>query len=122
VAMVDEMTVPQIDSEPQGVLVVEDGAPAHTSKVNGRARKEMGIQNLSHPPSSPNLNPTEAMWRTLKLRVSAIRPRATTLDKLWAQICKVWEEIDIDSINEQVMSMPARRLDVIKMKGCGTGW
>lgn len=121
-SMVDEMTLPQVRGTQQGVVAVEDGAPAHTSKVAGRARKDMGIQPLFHPPSSPDLNPIEAIWRTLKMRVGSIRPRATTLDELWGQICEVWEDMDINSINEQILSMPARCADVIKQKGYGTGW
>ena len=121
-SMVDEMTVPQVQQRQQGVVVVEDGAPAHTSKVASRAREEMGIQSLFHPPSSPDLNPIEAVWRIPKMRVGSIRPRATTLDELWLQTVEVWDDIDISSINEEIMSMPTRREDVIKVKGYGTGW
>jgi hypothetical protein len=56
------------------------------------------------------------------MRVGSIRPRATTLDELWLQTVEVWDDIDISSINEEIMSMPTRREDVIKVKGYGTGW
>jgi transposase len=105
-----------------GVQVVEDGAPSHSSKLAARARKEAKIQSHFHPPSSPDLNPIETMWRTLKLRVGKLRPRATTLDQLWEQTSQVWDDIDIETINRQVRSMPDRRKSVVKVKGWGTKW
>jgi transposase len=84
----EEMALQAGREHGRGVEVVEDGAPSHKSKLAARAREEANIRSLFHPPSSPDLNPIEAIWRTLKLRVGRIRPRATTLDQLWEHICK----------------------------------
>lgn len=44
-----------------------DGHPAHTSKeVRKRAKKSYGIHFLIQPSHSPELNPTEEIWRQLK--------------------------------------------------------
>ena len=48
------------------VLAVEDGAPAHNSIVAQDARAKFKIRNLKHPASSPELNPIENIWWTLK--------------------------------------------------------
>ncbi|ETW85192.1 hypothetical protein HETIRDRAFT_310330 [Heterobasidion irregulare TC 32-1] len=43
------------------MLVVEDGALAHTSRLAKSARLKLGITPLTHPPSSPDLNPIEPL-------------------------------------------------------------
>jgi hypothetical protein len=48
------------------VFVVEDGAPTHKGKTAQAAHKAVGICQLSHPPSSPDLNPIEPIWHLLK--------------------------------------------------------
>jgi hypothetical protein len=120
--IVEEMSATVARDHCHGVKVVEDGAPSHTSKLAARARKEANIQSHFHPPSSPDLNPIEPVWRTLKIRLGKLRPRATTWDQLWEQTCQVWDEIDIETINRQVRSMPDRRQSVVKAKGWGTKW
>jgi transposase len=64
------------------VLVVEDGAPAHTCKKARIAREQLGIVNLTHPPASPDLNPIENVWHHLKMKVSRLPRKATTLEQL----------------------------------------
>ena len=54
------------------MLVVEDGAPCHRSAVAKSVRHELGITNLEHPPSSPDLNPIEPLWLILKNYVADI--------------------------------------------------
>ena len=51
------------------MLVVEDGAPAHTSKAANKAQRHLGT--LTHPPNSPDLNPIEPLWTLLKTRIAA---------------------------------------------------
>jgi DDE superfamily endonuclease len=55
------------------MLVVEDGAPGHTSKLASQARSELGIKKLPHPLKSPNLNPIEPLWYVLKTRIAVSR-------------------------------------------------
>jgi hypothetical protein len=68
------------------ILVVEDGAPCHTSKVAKKARTKWGISRLPYPPSSPDLNPIEDVRHLLKIKVSQIPTQATNLDMLWEQV------------------------------------
>lgn len=55
-----------------GVSMVEDGVPSHRSVIARKARSELGINSLTHPPSSPDLNPIEPLWFKLKNRVADI--------------------------------------------------
>jgi hypothetical protein len=44
------------------ILVVDDGAPGHTSKVASKAQSELNLKKLTHPPKSPHLNPIKPLW------------------------------------------------------------
>ena len=101
------------------VLVVEDGAPSHSSKVAKAAREESGIRSLFHPPSSPDLNPIEGLWLILKTRISQMR-KATTLDELWVQIQRAWDEIEQQKIDSLIETMEGRREAIQAAKGYQT--
>jgi transposase len=53
------------------ILVVEDGAPGHVSKLTSAAQAELGIKNLTHPPKSPDLNAIEPLWNYSKTVLQA---------------------------------------------------
>jgi hypothetical protein len=81
------------------ILVLEDGAPAHSSKITKAARQKLGITSLVHPPSSPDPNPIENVWHLLKMKLSQPSRRATTIDVPWEQVKICWEEISVDTVN-----------------------
>lgn len=49
--------------------VVEDNAPPHNNMAVTAAREEAGYQRSFPPGNSPDLNPTETVWRKLKAGV-----------------------------------------------------
>lgn len=48
------------------ILVMEDGAPAHTSKYNREVFEAWEIQKLLWPPKSPDLNAIEHAWAWIR--------------------------------------------------------
>lgn len=101
----------------RGVMVVEDGAPIHRTQLAEQAREELHIKRIDHPPSSPDLNAIEPLWGIVKHRLSKLQPRASNLDMLWAQIQKVWDELEQDMVDRQVDRMGARVEAVISAEG-----
>ncbi|RPD70494.1 hypothetical protein L226DRAFT_470191 [Lentinus tigrinus ALCF2SS1-7] len=99
------------------MLVVEDGAPAHTAGLSKSARLRLGIHTLTHPPNSPDLNPIEPLWGLLKTRVSAQRKSRESLDALWEVAQSVWAEISEEDLRRVMGSMPARVKAVRKAQG-----
>jgi hypothetical protein len=102
------------------VVVLEDGAPCHSSKVTCAACQRLGITSIDHPPNSPDLNAIENMWHQLKLKLGRMNRRATSLDELWGQIQQAWDELDIGKVNRLVDSMDERRQDVVAARGSYT--
>lgn len=57
----------------QEMLIVEDRAPCHKGSATKQVQESLGIHQLSHPPSSPDLNPIESIWRLLKSHIFKIQ-------------------------------------------------
>ncbi|KAG8744956.1 hypothetical protein FRC10_009191 [Ceratobasidium sp. 414] len=83
----------------QEILIVEDGAGPHKGKF--------GMEHLTHPPNSPDLNPIEPLWFLLKKRVAKIPGYCGSCDKLWAAIQQAWDSITIEEINKHTGKMDA---------------
>lgn len=86
------------EEEGREALLAEDGAPYHWSAVAKNVCHELGIMNLEHPPSSPDLNPI--VWLVLKIHVADIPLSQHSLDGLWAAIQQVWDELTIKEIRK----------------------
>jgi transposase len=49
------------------MLVEENRAPGHKSKLTKNAQSELRIKQLTHPPKSPDLNPIKPLWYLLRI-------------------------------------------------------
>jgi transposase len=108
-------------SEEKGmVLVMEDGAPSHTSKVVKDFRVTNEMENIPHPPQSPDLNPIEHVWKRLKTLVNQHPNCPRNLDELWVALQEEWLNIDIEFINSLIESMPRRVAALYEVQGKST--
>ena len=80
------------------MLVVEDGAPAHTSHLTKSAWLKLGIIPLTHPLSLPDLNPIKPLWLLLKNCVADTPGASNSLKNLWLAAQHAWEEITKEEI------------------------
>ena len=102
------------------ILVVKDGAPAHTSCLAKSAWLKLGITPLTHPPSSPDLNPIKLLWLLLKNRVADTLGASNSLKNLWLAAQHAWEEITEEEIQRHTGKMRERVAQVQAAKGCHT--
>jgi transposase len=75
---------------------------------------------MLHPSGSPDLNPIEPLWHTLKELIHNWPHIPTTLDKLKITAKEAWEQITEADINKHVNSMEKRVWAVIQAKGSHT--
>jgi transposase len=87
------------------VLFQQDGAPSHTAKSTGRWLDQNEIKIMPHPPGSPDLNPIEPLWHTLKDLIRNWMHIPTTLDELKIATNEAWDQITEADIDKHVNSM-----------------
>ncbi|KAL4247461.1 Ribonuclease H superfamily protein [Abortiporus biennis] len=101
----------------EAVLVVEDGAPAHTSRVAKCAHEILNIHTLTHPPRSPDLNHIEPLWLLLKDHVADVPGSWSSIGKLWDAVQSVWNAFTEEKIAHVTGSMVERVNAVKAAKG-----
>ncbi|MBW0577506.1 hypothetical protein O181_117221 [Austropuccinia psidii MF-1] len=94
------------------LLLMEDNAPIHT---DWRARHE--IQKLDWPAHSPDLNPIENVWKTMKSQISKLY-QPQTVDELRHAINAAWTDFHVNLL----YSMPRSMAMVIEMNGGPTSY
>lgn len=103
----------------EDIILMEDGAPVHRSKLPKLWREAHGIKKLKWPANSPDLNPIENLWKIVKDKVqSTSRPH--NKEELVESLHRVWEEIPSDILQTLIATMPARVKEVISAKGGST--
>lgn len=114
----------------QGWLLYQDNAPCHKSKLlmgrvvrlanGGRARlpgwfRSNGVQLVSAPPYSPDLNVIEHLWAYVKSQLKGKRFGSKV--ELWYYIRNAWQQVSPQILHALVDSMPRRIQEVIKARG-----
>jgi hypothetical protein len=106
--------------EPNWILL-EDNDNSHSTRGNAdnkckQAKRRLGIQCESNPPESPDLNPIETIWRTIKQR---LKNRGPILDgtELRRAIQEEWDNITLEEINRAISSMPKRVAELNERNG-----
>jgi hypothetical protein len=110
-----------LTSNPSGVILMEDGAPIHRSKLSTTWRELRMINKLEWPTNSPDLNPIENMWKILKdvvqnpIQYGRDNPRS--LEEFQGVIESEWKIFSGDNLLYLCQSMPRRLQAVIDAKG-----
>ncbi len=105
-----------IDDKPW--LLQEDGDPSHGIRKRGLAeeyKEAHGIQNLSHPAQSPDLNPIEGIWNIIKQRLR--RRIFDTEEEMKEALQAEWDKITMDEIRHRIADMPRRCVELIRCGG-----
>jgi hypothetical protein len=83
--------VNEFDEHP---ILMEDGAKIHAGNAK-KYRLQQGWETLSPwPPSSPDFNPIEKVWRWMKHCLTVMEPFPLSLDALKAAVQRLWDQMD----------------------------
>ena len=107
------------------VLLQEDGNKAHGLKNKDmKAFKErLGIEILNDwPPSSPDFNPIENVWRVLKQRLKHRNYTITNKDQLKAAIKEEWDRLQPEEWSKYIRTMQERLKEAVRRHGLATGY
>ena len=99
------------------IMFQQDGAPCHRAASTRRWLDLNSIEKAPHPPVSPDVNPIEPLWHTLKTRIRSHAHIPTSLDELKLAAKEAWAQISKEDIDKHVKSMEDRVRAVIAAKG-----
>lgn len=102
------------------VYALEDNCKIHNTPDCVRTKRKMSLKCLKHPPYSPDLNPIEHTWASLKRRVYGSRPARDTLQKMIQRAQKAWWAIPQSEIDNCVLGMDKKMALVIQHRGDNT--
>lgn len=98
----------------------DDNAPAHRAVLVRTFKESAGIRSISWPARSPDLNPIEHLWDTLKRRIRQRSPQPGSLQQLSAAAIEEWNAIPQAAIDHLIDSMTSRVGAVIQAEGGAT--
>lgn len=100
------------------VIFQQDNAPCHSSRKTKKWFEENGIEVLDWPGNSPDLNPIENLWRSMKVKVNA--KRHSNVHDLIQNIKQAWIKVSQNECQRLVESMPRRIQSVLQNNGYPT--
>jgi transposase len=121
--VIEAVAVPFLEGLEEGIegtIFMEDGAKVHLGHAK-QPRKDAGFKSFVYwPPSSPDLNPIEKVWRWMKAKITTMGPFPTKLEDLKKVVQDLWDEMDPAWFIPYIERMPQDCQDVIKAKGLAT--
>ncbi|KHJ83874.1 hypothetical protein OESDEN_16419 [Oesophagostomum dentatum] len=71
--------------------LVQDNAPSHKSAYTLKRLDQWGVEAINWPAESPDLNPIELVWGSMKSHMRRVNPR--TIADLESEIRTYWKEM-----------------------------
>jgi transposase len=100
--------------------LLQDNDPKHKSRLVRTWLFNHGIQCLTFPPYSPDLNPIEHLWADLARRVEQYQ--CETMEELQDIVAEEWKKTSKQGLRKLARSMPHRIQAVIDAKGDHTNY
>lgn len=116
--LLEDVLIPHLEEyQDDSAVFQQDNASIHVSRQSKAWFEAKEITVLEWPACSPDLNPIENLWGILASKVYANGRQFNNVKDLKACIRECWEQIDAQTIQNLVTSMPKRIFEVIKNKG-----
>ncbi|KAM4055516.1 DDE superfamily endonuclease [Hirsutella rhossiliensis] len=110
-----------------GYTFAQDNASTHTAAIVqawlGCWVEENRVDLVDWPPYSPDLNPIENVWKLLKESIMETHLSSQTFQRTIApsrsSVCSGWsvEDLEEDTLNHLIESMPRRLQAVVAARG-----
>ena len=96
---------------------MQDNAPCHKSKKVMEFFNTNNVSVLEWPAQSPDLNPIENIWNTIKTRRRKRYGIPKTKQELIDQIFDIWNELTLEDVECCIANMERRLSEVLRMDG-----
>jgi transposase len=100
-------------------IFMEDRAKVHKGKARLPCLNR-GIRGFDWPPSSPDLNPIEKIWRWMKHEINKLETVLTTIQDIKEVLQELWTEVDLKDWRYLTERLTCKLKDVIESKGMAT--
>lgn len=106
----------------RSLSLMHDGAPSHSSRATMSELDRRGIVAISWPSFSPDLNPIEHVWDTMKDYIEENYPdiegsSRVLPERLRQIVVEAWDSVSTQYLLRLIESMPARCQAVIDARG-----
>lgn len=116
--LLEDDLVPYLENEMEDDFIYQqDNAAIHVSREAIDWFEEKDVPLLPWPARSPDLNPIENLWGILARRVYEGGRQFATMRELEAEVREAWREIQPNTLESLVNSMPNRLIEVVRRNG-----
>jgi transposase len=113
-------TLEKFEFDPKSVIFQQDNAPAHTAKIVQNWFAEQPFDVLKWPAQSPDLNPIEHLWASVKRKLNSYSTPPCGLIQLSERVRECLDSISIKECKNLYASMPDRVAAVLAANGLWT--
>ena len=99
----------------QLAVFMQDNTPCHTVKSVKTFLSEVDVTVMRWPAQSPDMNPTENVWKLLNERAKEKNPR--NVEELWTNLKVEWEKISVHECKTLIRSCSQKCKAVIESEG-----
>ena len=106
------------------MTLVQNGAPAHTTKsTQNWCKRNLPnfIEKPGWPTNSPDVSPVENLWGIMDENTYR-DPEPKTMAQLKRRLSEAWANISLTTLQELSHGMPRRLQNVIRNKGGHAGY
>ena len=100
-------------------IFMEDGAKVHVRHAR-LPRLQHGIRDFSWPPSSPDLNPIEKVWRWMKEELKKLPYVSKNREDMCKELQKLWDQVEPRDFRHYTEQLTCKIEDVIAVCGLAT--